>query len=214
MREPANTASDVPTQPGARIAAVLAGGAGSRLGRPKATVPLGGAALIAHVVEASEAAGLRPVVVAKAGSELPALEAAVLREPAEPRHPLVGLIAALRDADEAIVALGCDTPFLVPPLLRHLAELEAAAAAVEAGGRLHPLIARYSPSVLPSFERSLDAGSSLTAAVEELAPVVIGEQELEGFGDPERISFNVNTPEDLTRAEEMLDEEGPQPGAG
>ena len=143
-------------------------------------------------------------MVAKPGSELPELEAAVLREPAEPRHPLVGLIAALRDADEPVVALGCDTPFLPPPLLRHLAELDAESAVVEAGGRLHPLIARYSPAVLSGFEDALDAELSLTAAVERLAPAIVGEEELRQFGDPERITFNVNTPEDLARAEEML----------
>jgi len=185
-------------------AAVLAGGAGSRLGRPKAAVPLGGAPLIAHVVQAAEAAELRPVVVAKPDSELPALDAAVLREPPKPRHPLVGLIAAVRDADEPVVALGCDTPFLPPPLLRYLAELDAESAVVEAGGRLHPLIARYSPAALPTLEDSLAAEISLTAAVERLQPTILGEEELRRFGDPERITFNVNSPEDLARAEEIL----------
>jgi molybdopterin-guanine dinucleotide biosynthesis protein A len=187
------------------VAVVLAGGEGSRLGRPKATVPLAGTPLIAHVVHAAEAAGLRPVIVAKADSELPDVGVAVLREPAEPRHPLVGLITALRDVDEAIVALGCDTPFLPPPLLRRLAELEAEAAVVEAGGRLHPLIARYSPPVLPALERSLEAGVSLTAAVEGLGPEVIGEEALRELGEPERITFNVNRPDDLAAAEGLLD---------
>jgi len=183
---------------------VLAGGEGSRLGRTKATVLLAGLPLIAHVTAAAEVGGLRVVVVAKPGSELPHLDAAVLREPAKPRHPLVGLIAALRDTDEPIVALGCDTPFLPPPLLQHLAALDADAAVVEAGGRIHPLIARYSPATLAGFEDSLKAGGSLSAAVEALGPSIIGEEDLKEFGDPERITFNVNTPEDLARAEEML----------
>jgi GTP:adenosylcobinamide-phosphate guanylyltransferase len=40
--------------------------------------------------------------------------------------------------------------------------------------------------------------------VAELDPVRIGEEELQRFGDPEKLLFNVNTPDDLRRAEEML----------
>ena len=67
-------------------AAVLAGGAGSRLGGAKAMALLDGRPLIAHVLAAVRAGGLEPVVVAKADSPLPPLDCPVVFEPAQPRR--------------------------------------------------------------------------------------------------------------------------------
>jgi GTP:adenosylcobinamide-phosphate guanylyltransferase len=40
--------------------------------------------------------------------------------------------------------------------------------------------------------------------VASLDPYVLEEEELAAFGDPERLLFNVNTPADLARAEELV----------
>ena len=77
------------------IVAVLAGGRGRRMGRPKALVELGGAPLIAHPLAAAAAAGLDAVVIAKAGTALPALDVPVWLEPDQPVHPLLGIVTAL-----------------------------------------------------------------------------------------------------------------------
>src|SRR5688500_10381340 len=99
------------------IGAVLAGGASRRMGEPKALVELAGRPLIAHAVDAVADAGLEPVVVAKPDSPVPDLGVTILDEPAEPQHPLCGIVAALRYADtRPVVVIGCDMP-LVPPAL-------------------------------------------------------------------------------------------------
>src|SRR5215208_2231990 len=80
------------------LAAVLAGGRGSRMRGPKPTIRLGGRALIEHPLGALRDAGLQTVVVAKPDSRLPVLDVAVWQEPDEPVHPLCGVLRALDGA--------------------------------------------------------------------------------------------------------------------
>ena len=178
------------------LGAVLAGGAASRLGGAKANVELDGRPLISYPLEAMAQAGIGAVVVAKADSPLPPLEVELVTEPDEPRHPLTGVIAALRHAGgRGAVIAPCDTPFLSPMLLRVLASAEETTA-VRSGGRIHPLIAFYPASALGSLEGAAAEGESATAALHALDPHWI-----EAI---ERETFNVNTAEDLERSEELL----------
>jgi molybdopterin-guanine dinucleotide biosynthesis protein A len=190
------------------IAAVMAGGRSRRLGGDKATAQLAGRPLISHPIEALSAAGLEPVIVAKQMTRLPDLAVPVWREPDEPFHPLCGIIAALERAEGAsVIACGCDMPFLVPGLIRALAERDAPLVVPRTGDGLHPLLARYDGSLLGPLCAALDARSPLQETVAALEPVVLNEEELRRFGDPARLLFNVNTPADLARAEELLREE-------
>lgn len=180
----------------APLGAVLAGGAATRLGGTKATVELAGRPLIAYPLEAFAQAGIGSVVVAKGGSPLPPLDTPVITEPDEPRHPLTGVVAALTHAgSRGAIILPCDTPFISPMLLRVLASATSTTA-VRAGGRAHPLIARYTPEHLPHLEQAATDGQSVTQALESLEPEYIEALERE--------TFNVNTPDDLARAEEIL----------
>lgn len=184
--------------------AILAGGDSTRMGEPKSVLALAGAPLLTYPLGAARAAELEAWVVAKPESELPALDCRVLLEPSEPRHPLCGLAAALREAaPAAVIALAADMPFVEPDLLRWLAAREATTA-VEAGGRLQPLLARYEPGDLAALEAALAAGDSATGTLHGLGPRVVGEAELRRFGEPERLCFNVNSPADLERARELL----------
>jgi molybdenum cofactor guanylyltransferase len=192
----------------ALLGAVLAGGASRRMGEPKATVELAGRTLLARTVAAVAAAGLEPVVVAKPTSPLPPVECRVLAEPAEPLHPLCGIVTALAaGAGRGVVVVACDMPLVPPKLLGWLAGLDPEPAVVcEVAGRLEPLLARYEPESAAALAAALDGGDSMRAAVAALAPRVIGEAELRRFGDPARIAFNVNSPADLVRAHALLAE--------
>jgi molybdopterin-guanine dinucleotide biosynthesis protein A len=185
-------------------ACVLAGGAGSRLGRPKATAPLAGRALIAYPLAALDAAGLRPVVVAKPDTELPPLDREPWLEPAEPRHPLAGILEALARADGPILACACDMPFVTADLAAWLASLTEPLAVPRIGGRVHPMLARYSPELRDPLAAALVAERSLVEAVEAIGPRYVGDEELRRFGDPRQLLANVNTPDDLARAERLL----------
>jgi molybdopterin-guanine dinucleotide biosynthesis protein A len=178
------------------LGAVLAGGAAVRLGGSKATVDLAGRPLIAYPLAAFAGAGLDAIVVAKANTDLPSLDVPVVTEPAEPRHPLLGLVTALEHADgRPIVACPCDTPFVTATLLTTLATTRRTAI-VHDGLRLHPLLARYLPSDLPALRRALEVNHSATSAAESLNPRLIE-------ANPDT-TFNVNTPEDLAQAAAKL----------
>ena len=172
-------------------------------------VELASRPLVARVVGIVGAAGLDPVVVAKPDSPLPRLDCRVLAEPSEPRHPLTGVLAALgASAGRGVVAIACDMPLVPAKLLGWLAQLEEPVAVCEVNGRLEPLLGRYSPQVSDRLGEALAAGASMRDAVAALDPFVVPEERVARFGDPERIFFNVNSPEDLATAEEMLGHTG------
>jgi molybdenum cofactor guanylyltransferase len=190
------------------IVAVLAGGQGRRMGGGKASAMLGGRPLISYPLSAAREAGLEAIVVAKPATTLPPLQERVVFEPALPAHPLCGVIAALEFASEssagsAVVLLACDMPFLTGALLEWLAGLEGTAMA-EVDGRPQPLLARCLPTQSGELRESLTDGAPLTAAMERLAPQMLGDEELSAFGSPDRLCFNVNSPEDLQSAEGWL----------
>ncbi len=188
----------------ARRAAILAGGRSTRLGRPKAAAELGGQPLLGYPLAAARRAGLEAVVVAKAESELPELEAPVLVEPPLPHHPLCGVVAALHALESPLVALACDMPFVTAELLAWLASLPEPLVLAETRQGVQPLLGRYDPTLAGALEQGLREQAPMRELVASLDPRLIGPEELSRFGDPERLIFNVNRPEDLARAERLL----------
>jgi molybdenum cofactor guanylyltransferase len=203
-------------QPLDPIGVVLAGGSGRRIGGSKAIVELQGMPLVRYPLRALHAVLAEVVVVAKQGTALPPLPGVpIWIEPAEPRHPLAGIVHALEGAGAAsgidgmareILVSAADLPFLGPDLVEQLARADAhgAPAVVPcADGRLQPLLARYAPSAYAPLVAALRADPlpSLTDAVAALEPRVLE-------FDDERSFFNVNAPEDLLTAAGLLDRGG------
>jgi molybdopterin-guanine dinucleotide biosynthesis protein A len=175
------------------------------MGTAKALVELAGRPLISHPLAAVADSSLEPVVVAKPDSPLPDLVCRVVLEPAEPAHPLRGIVSALEESGRrTVIALACDMPLVPPALLEWLAGLEAGVVVPRVGGRLQPLLARYEPAVADALCDALDRGAAAHEAVLALEPRVVAEDELARFGDPKLICLNVNTPADLERAEAAL----------
>jgi molybdenum cofactor guanylyltransferase len=187
------------------LGVILAGGRGERLGRPKPTAPLAGRMLLEHPLEALQTAGLETVVAAKADTSLPAIGVPVWIEPPEPVHPLLGIVTALERAEgRSLLVCGCDLPFVTPDLVAWLAGLDAPLAAPRIGGRLHPLFGRYASSLVGPLSEALERRAPLQETLTALGVQVVEEGELRAFGNPELLLFNVNTPEDLQRAEALF----------
>jgi molybdenum cofactor guanylyltransferase len=197
------------------IGVVLAGGAGRRIGGAKATVALHGTPLLAYPVAALQAALPEVVVVAKPDTELPSLPGvAVWTEPAEPRHPLTGIVRALELAGgRSVLVSAGDLPFASTGLARELSAADAGGAwavVPRAEGRLQPLFARYEPAALGPLSAELAAPERLgrlTDIVAALAPRVLDVAD-------ERPFFNVNAPEDLLTAAALMDDMGARPAGG
>jgi molybdopterin-guanine dinucleotide biosynthesis protein A len=190
------------------IGVVLAGGAGRRLGGSKAAVKLAGRPLISYPLDALGRALGAVAVVAKLDSELPALPGVtVWIEPPEPRHPLTGIVHALRCANgRPVVVCATDLPLVSAALIRSLAEADAGAAPAVlawADGRIQPTLGRYGSEALGPLARALERpDQALTEMVEALRPKLLE------VSDAEEL-FNVNTPEDLLHARAGLERRRP-----
>jgi molybdopterin-guanine dinucleotide biosynthesis protein A len=193
--------------------AVLAGGRSRRMGAPKALAPLAGAPLIARPLAAAQAAALPVIVVAKPDSPLPGLDVPVVREPAEPTHPLCGLVAALEHvaagcdsglcgeaelAAGAIVAVACDQPWVTGAVLSALAGRPEPVAVPLVDGRLEPFPGRYDARVLAALRAALAEQASMRATLAALGAAAV---DLRPCGDPARLVASVNTPDELAAAQ-------------
>jgi molybdenum cofactor guanylyltransferase len=116
----------------------------------------------------------------------------------------VGILEALHRARGPVLACGCDLPFVTAELAGWLASLSAPLVVPRVGGRVHPLLARYAPDLSDSLAAALAVERPLAAAIEAIGPRYVEEEELLRFGDPGRLLANVNTPDDLARAERLL----------
>lgn len=173
------------------------------MGGPKAGAGLAGRPLVAYPIAAAREAGLEPIVVAKADSELPPLDCEVLIEPAEPVHPLAGIVAALERCGEPVVVVACDLPLVPAALLAALADRQSPLV-VPADPGPQPLLGRYEPVLLPRLRAWLATAAPMRRLVVELDAEVIAGEELRGYGDPDRFLTNVNDAGGLARAEELL----------
>ena len=183
------------------IGVVLAGGSGSRIGGAKATAQLDGHALISYPLAAALGALSSVAVVAKDGVELPQLDQRVELwiEPDEPRHPVVGVIEALRRAEgRAVLIIACDLPLLTSEVVALIASADAdgsVAVLASAAGRPQPLLARYEPAALALLEK-FDTDGPMTEQVMALMPTLVEV--------PAEASFNVNDLEQLKEVSRRL----------
>jgi molybdopterin-guanine dinucleotide biosynthesis protein A len=182
------------------IGVVLAGGESRRMGTPKAIVEVGGRPLLRHPLDALREVCGALAVVAKKDSVLPALGegVALWLEPDEPRHPLTGLLHALRCAGGADILVcavdlaAVDAQTLGKILLAAEAAPVADAVVPRAAGRLQPLCALYRATAMTAIE-----GHAPGARVHDVvATLSVAEV---SFGDAAPFA-NINTPGDVDQA--------------
>lgn len=146
---------------------IFLGGASSRMGSPKALLPVSdGETLFTRTVRVITEAGLFPCLVGMRPEVLVGLGEhglVVLEDAATDKGPLAGLVALLRRADGArVVALACDMPYVDVATLERLvgSSSEHAIVAPRRGAFWEPLCGIYdSRRVLPVAERRLAEGA-------------------------------------------------------
>jgi molybdenum cofactor guanylyltransferase len=186
------------------VGAILAGGAGLRIGGQKPTVALDGKPLVCYPLEAIGPVVSKVAILAKAGTRLPPLPGVALWiEPEKPRHPLIGITQALALAGgRPVLVCPADMPFVSTELLRRLVKADPgrAPAVVACGeGRMQPLLGCYQPKALDLLSGAARAATGrLTEVVAGIEPILLE------VDDPEEL-FDVDTPDDLLQAAAMLD---------
>ncbi|WP_244935086.1 molybdenum cofactor guanylyltransferase MobA [Acuticoccus sediminis] len=188
---------------------ILAGGLSRRMGGGnKWLLPLGGRPVLSHVVER-----LAPQVSAMAlnandipdgvATDLPVIADTVPDRPG----PLAGILAAMEWAAgqgaSHVVTVAADTPFFPEDLVVRLAaEADATGApivlaATREDGRRHPTFGLWSVALAADLGEALAAGTRKIVLWTDAHGAVSAMFD----GDP---FFNLNTPEDLARAEAMV----------
>lgn len=191
--------------------AILAGGGATRMGgAPKGLMPIHGRRILDRLVDAFvEALGGLPLLVANAPEAAgwrPDLR--VVSDRRTGVGTLGGLHTAVLEAPAPVVCVAWDMPFVPAALIRELGDGLAWADVVipASGGRrgVEPLCAGYGPATGPAMAEALDRGDLRAIAFHGAVRVrVMPDAEVSRFGDPERLFFNVNTTDDLVRANGM-----------
>jgi molybdopterin-guanine dinucleotide biosynthesis protein A len=119
---------------------------------------------------------------------------------------LGGIHAALVHAGGPVLIVAWDMPFVPSGLLAALraAGTSADVAVPESGSRrgLEPLCAYYGQACRPAIERRLDADDRrVIGFFDDVRVARLGPDVVARHGDPAMIFMNVNTPDDLGRAE-------------
>jgi molybdopterin-guanine dinucleotide biosynthesis protein A len=189
--------------------AIVAGGASSRFGgEAKGLLRVGGQRIIDRIASA-----LQPVVrtiaivsnAAGANDWLPG--APVWRDERGERASIVGIHTALLHA-ETVLVVAWDMPFVNEALVRAITgglTTDASAVVPEGPNGPEPMCALYTRDCLDTIEQALASGDLRMTALAERLPrrVRIPVDEIARIGDPARLFFNVNTPEELAAAEAM-----------
>jgi molybdopterin-guanine dinucleotide biosynthesis protein A len=186
-----------PRHPALITAAVLAGGAGTRLGgRDKGLEPLGGKPLVEHVIAALHDIDALLVVANRNHAEY-ARHAPTIADAVAERHgPLAGIAAACAAcATPWLLTLPVDCPQPPADLAGRLlqAALAGTAPAVVAhdGATRQPLFALYRRELAESAARAAGVGQGVWAWQD-----AIGVLELD-FSDRQQQFHNLNTPDDF-----------------
>jgi molybdopterin-guanine dinucleotide biosynthesis protein A len=190
---------------------ILGGGVSRRMGRDKLSLKVGDTTLLDRVHGALASRCTEILIVGGGGCVSPETRYVCDLRPGR-QGPLAGIEAGLLAARHRTVFIAAgDMPFLTGDLVNRLLGLlsdHVPAVVPHFGGRVHPLCAAYGREAQPAVSGALDRGVRSVRKWLDCLPGVryVGEEELRRCGDPNLLLMNVNSPEDLTRAQAALRE--------
>lgn len=120
--------------------------------------------------------------------------------------PLAGMLSAMRSCDsDFILSVPCDGPFLpddlASRLYNELLSQDADICVVHDGERMQPVFALIKTQLAESLQTYLDNGDRKIDLWYKQHKTVLAD-----FSDYKNISLNINTPEELIRLEQQLNE--------
>lgn len=191
--------------------AILAGGGATRFaGRPKGLESVGGERILDRLVaECERAFGAAPLLVANAPeAQAWRPDLRVVTDTRPGLGSLGGIYTAVLEAPAPVVCVAWDMPFVTAELLGALAAglAEHDAFLPESDGRrgVEPLCAAYGPACGQAIAASAGAGDLRAIGFHSRIRVgVLPLDQVRRLGDPARLFFNVNTADELARAEAL-----------
>jgi molybdopterin-guanine dinucleotide biosynthesis protein A len=182
------------------------------MGRPKAALPFGKATILERLIDEFGDFAELIIVAAPAEDEPYAIAellatarspVILLRDESAFEGPVPAVIQGLRAAVHRLVMIcSCDLPLLraatAQALVAMVGDYDAAVPVL--AGQSQPLCAAYRKSAAEQLAEAARAERRLTAIVEHLNVRRITESELSLIDPDLRSFFNVNTPDDYTRA--------------
>jgi molybdopterin-guanine dinucleotide biosynthesis protein A len=187
---------------------ILAGGKSQRMGRQKLSLKVGGVPLFERVYSLLNQIFADIIVVANRPESFRSSGARVISDVIPSKGALGGLYTGLTYAsDHHTFCFGADMPFLNGRLIRYMVERrhEGDVIIPKTPDGLQPLHAVYSKECLRPIKKVLARGGlKIIDFFTDVTVVYVSEKEILDF-DPLLISFlNVNTEEDLMKAEKIL----------
>lgn len=200
-----------------RSAVILGGGFSRRLGRDKGLIVLKGKPLLLHVVERVSQVVDEIVVVVSSQIQKKNFttvlegEASIVIDKTESQSPLVGAMTGFENAQgEYSLLLPCDTPLVSTQIVQFLLEMctnRSAAIPRWPNGYIEPLQAAYqTKSALAAEKTALKQGKlNMQSMIDNLKRVrYISTMVLEQMEPKLLTFFNINTPQDLKKAETLI----------
>ena len=193
------------------VAAIFAGGEGLRMGGDKFLRRIRNRTMLELALACAKAQADRVALsVRDSTQDLGADQSPLLLDDRRTAGPIAGLAAALTwaHAEEAgwVLTLPCDTPFAPRDLAARLGQAAkrstALAAIARSDGVAHPACALWSVSLIAPLADYIAEGRLSLIGFAERVGCAIADWPVAPF-DP---FFNVNTPEDLARAELIADQ--------
>lgn len=186
---------------------ILAGGKSQRMGEPKGLKMLNGKPMIEHMIEKCSKLAQKVAIVGhplmykdlklKVIGDLPQFSSL---------GPVSGIMAALDDSDTMMnLVIGCDLPLVTTEILmRLMVEAEDFDAVIPVyNGKLEPLCALYHKRIFQPLDLIVQSGSLKISQIMDQFNVKYVNVENEIQRHP-YVFLNVNTPEDLNVAEEII----------
>jgi molybdopterin-guanine dinucleotide biosynthesis protein A len=188
--------------------AILAGGGATRFdGRPKGLEMVGGTRILDRLVEVFIAAlGEAPLLVANhpdATGWRPDLR--VVPDLRSGFGALGGIYTAIVAAPAPLVLAAWDMPFISVELIQALAaglgDQDACLPESDGHRGIEPLCAAYGPRCAPAIAACLERGDLRAIAFHQAVNTgILPLATVATLGDPARLFFNLNTPDDLAEA--------------
>jgi len=190
---------------------IQAGGKSSRMGSNKALLPLCGQTLIEHVINRFSNCTDDLIIISSKIAELDIYGYPVYQDMSPGVGPLMGLYTGLNySKHDCVAVVACDMPFANPALIQEEARLLTVfkwdVVIPVVAGKSEPLHAVYNRMVcLKAIGSGMAAGMHrLIDWHSEVKVHEMREEEIKRFDPMGLAFFNINTPEDLENAEELI----------